>query len=50
MAKTTYRAFQTVGDGRLELVERPIAPPAPGMVRVAVEACGVCHTDVLTVE
>jgi len=50
MAMATYRAFQAVGGGKLELVDRPLEPPAPGMVRVAVEACGVCHTDVLTVE
>jgi D-arabinose 1-dehydrogenase-like Zn-dependent alcohol dehydrogenase len=31
--------------GPLELVERPIPEPAPGMVRIKVEACGVCHSD-----
>jgi D-arabinose 1-dehydrogenase-like Zn-dependent alcohol dehydrogenase len=50
MAAATYRAFQAVGGGRLELVDRPVEAPAAGMVRVAVEACGVCHTDALTVE
>jgi len=50
MAKATYRAYQAVGGGKLELVDRPVEEPAAGMVRVAVEACGICHTDVLTVE
>ncbi|NVN09643.1 alcohol dehydrogenase [Nguyenibacter vanlangensis] len=50
MGSTTYKAFQAVGGGKLELVEKAIEPPAPGMVRVAVEACGVCHTDAVTVE
>jgi alcohol dehydrogenase/propanol-preferring alcohol dehydrogenase len=35
-------------DGPLELVDRPLPEPGPGTVRVAVEACGVCHSDVLT--
>jgi len=36
--------------GPLELVERPIPEPGPGEVRVRVEACGVCHSDVLAKE
>jgi D-arabinose 1-dehydrogenase-like Zn-dependent alcohol dehydrogenase len=35
-------------DGPLELVERPRAEPGPGTVRVAVDACGICHSDTLT--
>jgi alcohol dehydrogenase/propanol-preferring alcohol dehydrogenase len=31
--------------GPLELVERPIPEPGPGMVRIKVDACGVCHSD-----
>lgn len=50
MAAATYRAFQCTGAGTLELVERPVETPGSGMVRVAVEACGICHTDVLTME
>jgi D-arabinose 1-dehydrogenase-like Zn-dependent alcohol dehydrogenase len=34
----------------LELVERKVPEPGPGQVRVRVEACGVCHSDFLTVE
>ena len=30
-----------------EIVEREIAGPGAGQVRIRVEACGVCHSDVL---
>ena len=33
-----------------ELVEREIPKPAAGHVRIKVQACGVCHSDVLTKE
>lgn len=33
--------------GDFELVERDIPEPRPGQVRVKVEACGICHSDVL---
>ena len=36
--------------GPLELVERPIPDPGPGSVRIKVQACGVCHSDVFTKE
>ena len=36
--------------GPLELVERPIPDPGPGSVRVKVQACGICHSDVMTKE
>src|SRR5207253_2088117 len=36
--------------GPLELVERPIPDPGPGAVRIKVQACGVCHSDVFTKE
>ena len=36
--------------GPLELVERDVPEPARGEVRVRIEACGVCHSDSLTVE
>ena len=35
-------------DGPFELVERPRPEPGAGTVRVAVDACGVCHSDALT--
>ena len=33
-----------------EIVERKIPEPGPGQVRIRVQACGVCHSDVLTKE
>ena len=46
----TYKAVQATQPGKLELVERAIIEPAFGQVRILVEACGVCHTDALTIE
>ena len=37
-------------NGPLHLAERNLPEPGPGEVRVKVEACGVCHSDSLTVE
>ena len=43
---TRMLAFQVSRPtGPLELVERPIPEPGPGMVRIKVDACGVCHSD-----
>jgi D-arabinose 1-dehydrogenase-like Zn-dependent alcohol dehydrogenase len=33
-----------------EIVEREIPQPGPGHVRIRVQACGVCHSDVATKE
>jgi D-arabinose 1-dehydrogenase-like Zn-dependent alcohol dehydrogenase len=33
----------------LELVERPMPEPGPREVRLKVEACGICHSDVFAV-
>ena len=33
-----------------EIVEREIPKPGAGQVRIKVQACGVCHSDVLTKE
>ena len=49
MSTQSYRAMQATGNGRLELVERPLQDPQPGHVRLRVEACGVCHTDAAVV-
>lgn len=46
----TYRAFQVTGQREFALVERDVAPPDDGQVRVRVLSCGVCHSDVLAVE
>lgn len=36
--------------GPFEIVERDIPEPGAGMVRIKVQACGVCHSDSLTKE
>jgi D-arabinose 1-dehydrogenase-like Zn-dependent alcohol dehydrogenase len=36
--------------GNFELVDRPIPEPGRNQVRIKVEACGVCHSDVLVKE
>ena len=36
--------------GPFEIVEREILQPGPRQVRVQVQACGLCHSDVLTKE
>src|SRR2546427_1119029 len=36
--------------GGWELVERPIPEPAAGQVLIKVEACGICHSDMLVKE
>jgi len=36
--------------GDFEIVERDIPQPGPGQVRIRVQACGVCHSDVVTKE
>ena len=36
--------------GDFEIVEREIPTPGAGQVRIKVQACGVCHSDVLTKE
>jgi D-arabinose 1-dehydrogenase-like Zn-dependent alcohol dehydrogenase len=33
--------------GNFELVERDVPEPGPGQVRIKVQACGICHSDVL---
>ncbi|RJQ75672.1 alcohol dehydrogenase [Pseudonocardiaceae bacterium YIM PH 21723] len=43
---STYRVAQVSGPNEpFDLVERPVPEPGPGQVRIAVQACGVCHSD-----
>jgi len=47
---STYRAFEVTGQRQFRLVQRETRDPGPGEVRLRVQACGVCHTDVIAVE
>ena len=45
------RALQVAkAKGPLELVERDLPEPGAGQVRLRVQACGICHSDVLAKE
>jgi len=50
MAATMRVAQISRAGGEFELVDRPIPNPKRGEVRVKVEACGVCHSDMFTKE
>lgn len=43
------KTVQVRGPGAdFKIIERQIEEPGPGQVRIKVQACGVCHSDVLT--
>jgi len=47
----TMKVAQISGPGAdFQIVEREIPEPGAGHVRIKVQACGVCHSDVLTKE
>ncbi|NOJ93695.1 alcohol dehydrogenase catalytic domain-containing protein [Corallococcus coralloides] len=50
MARKMKAAQVQKAGGTLEVVEREVPEPGPGQVRIAVEACGVCHSDAITKE
>jgi D-arabinose 1-dehydrogenase-like Zn-dependent alcohol dehydrogenase len=51
VAVATMKTAQVPGPGaEFQIVEREIPAPAPGQVRIKVQACGVCHSDVFTKE
>src|ERR1700692_1597661 len=47
--KNTYKAVEVSAPGVLRVVERPVAEPGAGQIRIRVEACGICHTDAATI-
>ena len=48
---TMFRAVQALSPGApLAVIDQALAEPGPGRVRVAVEACGICHSDSLFVD
>ena len=46
----TYKAWQVVGQHEFDWVDRELVEPSYGEVRIRVLACGVCHSDMVTVE
>jgi D-arabinose 1-dehydrogenase-like Zn-dependent alcohol dehydrogenase len=51
VAVGTMKAAQVSKPGAgFQIVEREIPKPGAGQVRIKVQACGVCHSDVLTKE
>lgn len=46
---STYTAVEVAAPGQLRVVQRRVAEPGAGQVRIRVEACGICHTDAHTV-
>ena len=51
VATATMKAAQIAkGGAGFEIVEREIPEPGAGHVRIKVQACGVCHSDMLTVD
>src|SRR5258707_13079046 len=46
---STYTAVEVSAPNQLRVVERRVAEPGSGQVRIRVEACGICHTDMTTV-
>ncbi|HVI10908.1 MAG TPA: alcohol dehydrogenase [Candidatus Binatia bacterium] len=51
VAVSTMKVAQISGPGGdFQIVEREIPEPRSGEIRIKVQACGVCHSDVLTKE
>ncbi len=50
MRAMMLRATRPAEENPLTLVDLPIPVPAAGQVRIRVAVCGVCHTDLHTVE
>ena len=50
MKAMLLKAPRLAEENPLEAVEVPVPEPGPDEVRIRVQACGVCHTDLHTVE
>jgi D-arabinose 1-dehydrogenase-like Zn-dependent alcohol dehydrogenase len=50
MPTVTGRAVQfSAAGGAFQLVKKEFPEPGPGQVRIRVQACGVCHSDAITI-
>ena len=49
MAQMTAVQIRSAG-GAFEVVKREVPTPGPKQVRIKVQACGVCHSDVFVKE
>jgi propanol-preferring alcohol dehydrogenase len=47
---STYRAIEVTGSHNFSLTERELMAPERGFVRLRVETCGVCGTDMVAAE
>ena len=47
---STYHAWQVAGQRQFEWVQRELVAPDAGHVRIRVQACGVCHSDMVAAE
>ena len=45
----TYQAFEVTSPNKFTKVTRKVPIPGSRQVRIRVEACGVCHSDLATV-
>lgn len=50
MKAMLLKHFAPIEENPLELVDLPICQPGPREIRVRIKICGVCHTDLHTVE
>lgn len=50
MRAQVLRESKPVKEAPLELVDRPVPEPGRGEIRLRVQACGVCHTDLHLVQ
>ncbi|HVH13000.1 MAG TPA: alcohol dehydrogenase catalytic domain-containing protein, partial [Longimicrobium sp.] len=47
VAAATVRALRLAGPRRTETVEVPLPEPGPGEVRIRLEGCGVCASNLV---
>jgi len=50
MKAMQLKRFALIHENPLELVELPVPQPGPDELLIRVDVCGVCHTDLHTVE